>query len=102
MTNTQIANALLHMIGEDNENNVALIRAAIIVLEREEKPKPKPEPVKAPEKKKTAPKTEKKPFDIGKAVACYKAGRTISWIADEMGVSAVTVSNHLKKAGVKK
>jgi len=98
MTNIQAVRALLELTGEDRDLDAVLIYAAIAVLDREEKqatPVKAPEP--APEKKKN-----QKPFDIGKAVACYKAGRTISWIADEMGVSAVTVSNHLKKAGVKK
>lgn len=61
---------------------------------------------KASEDKKPEPEAKSKtkrgrpPFDIGKAKACYDAGWPIAKIADEMGVSAPTVKNHLIKAGV--
>lgn len=48
------------------------------------------------------PKKDPKVIDHGKIVACYKAGRTVSWIADETGCSHQTVINHLKKEGIYK
>ena len=63
-----------------------------------------------PEKKETPRKEESqtdgasKAIDHGKIVALYTATppRSVSWIADEMGCSAQTVINHLKKEGVYK
>ena len=40
--------------------------------------------------------------DHGKIVACYRAGRSIAWIADEIGCTYQTVINHLKKEGLYK
>ena len=70
-------------------------------------------PVKkaAQKEKKEAPRKEEsqtdgasKAIDHGKIVALYTATppRSVSWIADEMGCSAQTVINHLKKEGVYK
>ena len=56
-----------------------------------------PEPKPAP--KKTEPKGRKL-IDHGKIVACYKGGRSVSWIADEMKIAPQTVINHLSKEGI--
>ncbi|MBE6129576.1 MAG: hypothetical protein E7185_09905 [Erysipelotrichaceae bacterium] len=64
-------------------------------------PAPKPEP----KKKQTSawpPKKDPKVIDHGKICACYKAGRSVAWIADDIGCSAQTVINHLKKEGIYK
>lgn len=39
--------------------------------------------------------TEKKKIDHGRIVALSKAGRSIKWIADDIGCSEQTVRNHL-------
>lgn len=59
--------------------------------------KPKPEQKAAP---KPAPKNQnaRKELDVGKVKALRKAGWTIDKIADEMGVSAPTISRCLKEA----
>jgi len=55
-----------------------------------------------PKKQVWPPKKDPKVIDHGKIVACYKAGRTVAWIADETGCSHQTVINHLKKEGIYK
>lgn len=70
--------------------------AAVVIIPREQKAEKKPEP------KKAEPKKEKKePVDHGRIVALYKAGRSMEWIADDVGCSAQTVANHLKKEGLR-
>ena len=68
----------------------------------EPKPAPKKEPkkvepvkLKAPKESKPAP--NKKKLDDGKMLALRKAGWTYAKIADEMGCTEQTVSNHLKE-----
>lgn len=59
----------------------------------EEKEKPS-----APEPKKAAPKKrgpKQKKLDHGKIIACWKAGRSVAWIADEMNCSDQAVRNHI-------
>lgn len=58
--------------------------AAVVIIPREQKAEPKKEPV-----------------DHGRIVALYKAGRSMEWIADDVGCSAQTVANHLKKEGLR-
>ena len=58
-------------------------------IEKVKEPKPKEEP-----KKKT------KIIDHGKIVACYKGGRSVAWIADDMKIAPQTVINHLVKEGL--
>lgn len=48
-----------------------------------------------PPKKKNAKKPK---LDVGKMIACAKAGWSVAKIADELGCSEQTVRNHLKKA----
>ena len=52
----------------------------------------------APEPKKAAPKKrgpKPKKLDHGKIIACWKAGRSVAWIADEMNCSDQAVRNHI-------
>lgn len=42
------------------------------------------------------------PFDTGKMKACLKAGRSIAWIADEMGVTEATIRKHCREEGLLK
>jgi predicted DNA-binding protein YlxM (UPF0122 family) len=59
----------------------------------EEKEKPSaPDPKKAAPKKR-GPKPKK--LDHGKIIACWKAGRSVAWIADEMNCSDQAVRNHI-------
>lgn len=68
-----------------------------------------PEPVlclKESEPKKEEPKkSDKRPkkidIDMGKVKALRTAGRTVEWIADDLGVSAQTIYNRLKEEGEK-
>lgn len=55
-----------------------------------------PEPEKKP-KGKAVPKG----LDHGKIIACHKAGRSVAWIADEMGCTTSAIDYHLKKEGLK-
>lgn len=64
---------------------------------------PVPEPIKAqPEPKQEQPKKKTKIIDHGKIVACYKGGRSVAWIADDMKIAPQTVINHLEKEGIYK
>lgn len=72
---------------------------------------PLPSAVETPEARIPKPETpEKKPIraakqiDHGRIVALYTANppRTVSWIADDMGISKQTVINHLKHEGIYK
>ena len=50
----------------------------------------------APEPKKRGPKPKKRPpLDHGKIIACWKAGRSVAWIADEMNCSDQAVRHHI-------
>ena len=63
-----------------------------------------PEPiisVKEPEPKKPDKKPKKIDIDMGKVKALRAAGRTVEWIADDLGVSAQTIYNRLKEEGEK-
>ncbi len=56
------------------------------------------EKTSAPDPKKAAPKkrgTKPKKLDHGKIIACWKAGRSVAWIADEMNCSDQAVRNHI-------
>lgn len=77
-----------------NEMEPAAVKKAVLALLDQEAPKAKEQ---KPAVKRTGPK--KKPFDTGKAVACYNAGWSIAKIADELGTSDPTVRKHLKDAG---
>lgn len=62
-----------------------------VTAEETEKPSA-PEPKKAAPKKR-GPKPKK--LDHGKIIACWKAGRSVAWIADEMNCSDQAVRNHI-------
>ena len=62
----------------------------------------KAEVEKVKEPKTEQPKKKTKIIDHGKIVACYKGGRSVSWIADDMKISPQTVINHLEKEGIYK
>ena len=49
---------------------------------------------KASKSKKTRPKVE---VDMGKVHALLDAGRSVKWIADDMGIAEQTVRNRLKE-----
>ena len=80
-----------------------------IEVEPQKEPAPVPT-VEIPEAKAAQPETpekKKKPerwIDHGRIVALYTANppRSVSWIADDMGISKQTVINHLTKEGIYK
>ena len=106
MTERKVLQMLLKTMGSNSELNEALRYACLAILDKgEEEPEPvpeekKPEPKPAPKAKEPAKKT-KKALDVGKMVACYKAGWSMAKIADELGCTPQTVANNLKKAWVK-
>ena len=57
--------------------------------------------VKESEPKKPDKKPKKIDIDMGKVKALRTAGRTVEWIADDLGVSAQTIYNRLKEEGEK-
>lgn len=99
---------LLKYTGNSNEQAEAVIRGAITILQSElsevgtvgTEKKAEPKPKKA-EPKKAAPKRGgRPPFDTGKMKACLNAGRSVAWIADEMGVTEATILKHMKQEGL--
>ena len=72
----------------DAEEKNEAKETAEVTAEEKEKPS-------APEQKKPGPKPKKPPLDHGKIIACWKAGRSVAWIADEMGCSEQAVRNHI-------
>lgn len=67
------------------------------------KDKPKTGASKKVETKSGAPRRGgRPPFDTGKMKACLKAGRSIAWIADEMGVTEATIRKHCREEGLLK
>lgn len=107
MTERKVLQTLLRTMGSNSELNEALRYACLAILDKgEEEPEPvseekKPEQKPEPKPKEPAKKA-KKALDVGKMVACYKAGWSMAKIADELGCTPQTVANNLKKAGVKK
>ena len=61
-----------------------------------------PKADKEPDKVQKTPQKSKKNIDDGKIRACYEGGRSVSWIADEMGLAPQTIINHLTKMGIYK
>lgn len=74
----------------------ALRVGALAILDQDEPSKTEPKQAAAKPK---APAKKRKPFDIGKAIACYKAGWSIAKIADELRTTDVTVRKYLRQAG---
>lgn len=67
------------------------------------KDEPKKGAPKKAETKSGAPRRGgRPPFDTGKMKACLKAGRSIAWIADEMGVTEATIRKHCREEGLLK
>ena len=54
------------------------------------------EPIDEPTKK-TKNKAVTKGLDHDKIIACHKDGRSVAWIADEMGCTLEAVRYHIKK-----
>ena len=94
MSNIDIVKVILSHIGEDPAQDKALAQGCIVILEGAES-----EPTPSKDKPKAAPK-KRKPFDTGKMKACLNAGRSVAWIAEEMGCSVATIYDHMKKEGL--
>lgn len=75
----------------DAEEKNEAKETAEVTAEEKEKPSA-PDPKKAAPKKR-GPKPKK--LDHGKIIACWKAGRSVAWIADEMNCSGQAVRNHI-------
>lgn len=107
-----VATTLLRHYGEHPQQDGAIIAGVLELLEgaREQvkgaptKTKRSTEKTKgAPKRKQTktvSTKEKKEAFDTGKMIACLKAGRSVAWVADEMGVTTQTIRNHMKKEGI--
>ena len=59
---------------------------------------PKPAPKKRGRKPKE-PKPEKTVIDVGKIMACHNAGRSVEWIADEMGIATEEIEKVIQEVG---
>lgn len=108
-----VTTTLLRHYGEHPQQDGAIIAGVLELLEGARKQaltKPS-KPKRSTERKtKGAPKwkqnktvntkTKKDAFDTGKMIACLKAGRSVAWVADEMGVTTQTIRNHMKKEGI--
>lgn len=95
MISADMAIAIWEKLSEDIPNTLHPKK-----VEPKKEPK-KVEPVKVKVPKEPKPVKEepkRKPLDDGKIKALRKAGWSLEKIADEMGCSAQTVSNHLKGA----
>lgn len=98
-------NALKYLIRADRKNGLEDLKKAMVYvkweLETRTDPEPEeeiPEPVKPEKPEKKAVKTAKrKPIDWPKAEACYRAGRSFAWIADELGCTVQAVRQHFSK-----
>lgn len=73
--------------------------APVIAPETPESAAPAVVAAETPEAPKMKPAPAKLPVDWGKAKALRKAGWSLAKIADELGVSVPTVSQHLKEVG---
>ena len=93
MKNREIIKTLVNVFEPATVQDEAIKQAVIALLDQEEEEKPKP---KAAPKK---PGRKAKPFDLGKALACKKAGWSVEKIADELGCSTQTVYTNLRNAG---
>jgi len=89
MTNIEIVRTLINAMDTSSVQDEAIKQAVLALLDHE--------PKKA-ETKKTGRK--KKSIDMGKAKACRQAGWSFAKIADELGVSEMTIRKHLNEAGV--
>ena len=105
-----VIKVLLRHIGNNPEQDKALAQGAIVILDslRAEPAAPaakKAEPTAPGDSGSKAsadskPRRKRKPFDVGKMRACLNAGRSVAWVADEMGVSQATIYKHMKSEGI--
>ena len=107
-----VTTTLLRHYGERPQQDGAIIAGVLELLEgAQEQVKGAPTKTKrstektkgAPKRKQTktvSTKEKKEAFDTGKMIACLKAGRSVAWVADEMGVTTQTIRNHMKKEGI--
>ena len=90
MTKADIYKAISDMIADcdgADTNYILGINDMGRYLAEKCKDKPAPEPKKP----------KKIDIDMGKVKALRDAGRTVEWIADDMGVSPATIYNRLKQ-----
>lgn len=107
-----VVKILLKHISEHPEDARTVASGALSMLDGALKPdrehdtkkdKPKTGAPKKDETKSGAPRRGgRPPFDTGKMKACLKAGRSIAWIADEMGVTEATIRKHCREEGLLK
>ena len=107
-----VVKILLKHISEHPEDARTVASGALSMLDGapnneaehdEKKTKPKQGAPKKAEAKSGAPRRGgRPPFDTGKMKACLKAGRSIAWIADEMGVTEATIRKHCREEGLLK
>ena len=95
MTNLEIIKTLVNVFEPATVQDEAIKQAVLALLDQEGEEKPQPKPKAAPKK----PGRKAKPFDLGKALACKKAGWSVEKIADELGCSTQTVYTNLRNAG---
>lgn len=92
MDKIEAARLLIQSMGNNPDLDEAKKMAAVMLLEPEkEKPKAKPA-------EKAAPKKRGRPaLDLGKVKALTEGGWSVAKIADEMGVSEVTIKQKQKE-----
>lgn len=103
---------LLKHISEHPEDAITVASGALSIIDgapkqntehEQRQDKPETGAQKKAEPKQGAPRRGgRPPFDTGKLKACLKAGRTIAWIADEMGVTEATIRKHCREEGLLK
>lgn len=95
MTNIEIIKMLVNALEADGVSEEANKQAALALLDNlKVAPKPAAAPVKENKE------TRKSGIDHGKILALHDAGWSPAKIADELGITSVTVRNHLKKEGI--
>ena len=104
-----VATTLLRHYGEHPQQDGAIIAGVLELLQGAQaqvegaptKTKRSTDDTRGAKPKPTKSKcTKPKEFDTGKVIACLKAGRSVAWVADEMGVTTQTIRNHMKKEGI--
>ena len=92
MTNIEIIKLLINALETSSVSEEANKQAALALLDNL---KIAPKKAVPDSKEDTAPKSGK--VDHGKILALHEAGWPPAKIADELGITSVTVRNHLKK-----
>lgn len=94
MTNIEVIKLLINALDTNGVAEEANKQAALALLDNLKVAPKKEQP--APEK--SAKKEKGRPgVDHGKVITLHEAGWPVPKIADEMGTSAQTIRNHLKK-----